>query len=99
MSGKEPSGGQAEPAAQARRRGEAEAEATHLSLALKESLARERRLIERALGAEQALDDALTTEHDLREEIARFAQFHDAVRRSRPWRVVQFLRRLVGREW
>lgn len=99
MSGNEPSGGQAEPAAQARRLGEAEAEVAHLRLAVEESLARERRLIERALGAEQALDDALTVEHDLREQIGRYAQFHDAIRRSRPWRAIQFFRRFVGREW
>jgi hypothetical protein len=99
MTGKEPSGGPADPTAQARRLGEAEAEVAHLRLAVEESLARERRLIERALGAEQALDDALTVEHDLREQIGRYAQFHDAVRRSRPWRVIQFFRRLVGTEW
>jgi hypothetical protein len=99
MTGNEPSGGQTDPTAQARRLGEAEAEVAHLRLAIAESLARERRLIERALSAEQALEEALTVEHDLREQIGRYVQFHDAIRRSRPWRVIQFFRRLVGREW
>ena len=84
---------------QARRLGEAEAELVHLRLSLKESLAREKRLIEGALSAEEALEDALTTEHNLRQEVARYADFHAAVQRSRPWRVIQFLRRLVGRQW
>jgi hypothetical protein len=99
MNGKEPPDIQPDPAAQARRLGEAEAEVAHLRLTVKESMARERRLIERALSAEQALDDTLTVEHDLREQIGRYAQFHDAIRRSRPWRAIQFFRRLVGREW
>ena len=83
----------------ARRLGELEAELVHLRFRVKESVARELRLIERTLRAEEALDQALTTEQDLRDQIARYAAFHDAVKRSRPWRIIQAARRLLGREW
>ena len=83
----------------ARRLGEMEAELVHLRFRLKESVARELRLVERTLRSEEALDQALSTEHDLRAQIARYAAFHEAVKRSRPWRMLQFLRRLLGREW
>lgn len=85
--------------ATARRMGEIEAELVHLRFRLKESVARELRLVERTLRAEELLDQALSTEHDLREQLARYADFHDAVQRSRPWRVIQFFRKLVGRGW
>lgn len=83
----------------ARRLGTAEAEAADLRLKLKESLEREKLLIERALRAEEALEDLRRNEHDLRDQIERYARFHRAVETSAPWRVIQFLRRLVGRAW
>jgi hypothetical protein len=79
--------------------GAAEAEAADLKLRLQESLEREKALIERALKAEERLEDTLRNEHDLREQIARYAEFHRAVTRSKPWRVIQFVRRLMGRAW
>jgi hypothetical protein len=83
----------------ARRCGEAEAEVMNLRLQLKESLAREARLVERTVHAEEVVENALATEHELRLQIGRYADFHRAVMRSGPWRLIQFLRRLVGREW
>jgi hypothetical protein len=81
------------------RQGAAEAEAADLRLRLQESHGRERLLRERALRAEERLEDALRNEHDLRGQIDRFSEFHRAVVRSAPWRVIQFLRGLVGRKW
>ena len=83
----------------AARAGEIEAEIADLKLRLKESQEREKRLVERVFEAEERLDDALSTEHELRIQIQRYAEFNRAVQRSRPWRMIQFLRRLVGREW
>ena len=83
----------------ARRCGENEAEVLQLRLRLKESIAREARLVERTVLAEENLEAALSTEHDLRQQIGRYAEFHRAVTQSSAWRVIQFLRRLVGREW
>jgi len=83
----------------ARQCGEADAELMDLRLRLKESVAREARLVERTVQAEEVLENALATEHELRLQIGRYADFHHAVSRSRAWRWVQFLRRLVGREW
>lgn len=79
--------------------GTAEAELFEAKLALKESLAREARLLERALSAEESLGDARRNEHDLRGQIEHFARYHNAVEKSLPWRVIQSLRRLVGRRW
>jgi hypothetical protein len=83
----------------AKREGEAEAEAADLRLRVQESLARERRLIDRTLEAEEKLEDALHTEHELRQQIEKYATFHRAVERSAAWRVIQKLRGLLGREW
>jgi hypothetical protein len=83
----------------ARKRGENEAEVLQLRLRLKESAAREVRLLERTVLAEENLENALATEHELRLQIGRYADFHRAVTHSAPWRLIQFLRRLVGREW
>jgi hypothetical protein len=83
----------------AARQGAAEAEVADLNLRLKESQERERLLVEQVFTAEERLDDALSTEHELRIQIQRYAQFNRALQRSRPWRMIQFLRRLVGREW
>jgi len=83
----------------AQRSGEAEAEAADLRLRLKESLARERRLMDKSLDAEERLEDALRNEHELRAQIERYAAFNRDVERSAAWRLVQFLRRFVGRRW
>jgi hypothetical protein len=83
----------------AARAGEIEAEIADLRLRLSESQEREKRLVERVFTAEELLGDALSTEHELRIQIQRYAEFNRAVQKSRPWRMIQFLRRLVGREW
>jgi len=83
----------------AARLGRAEAEAADLRLRLKESQEREQRLIERVFEAEEKYYDALSMEHDLRIQVHRYAEFNRAVQKSRPWRLIQYLRRLVGREW
>ena len=83
----------------ARKCGENEAELLQLRLRLKESATREVRLVERTVLAEENLENALATEHELRLQIRRYAEFHRAVMRSAPWRLIQYLRRLVGREW
>lgn len=36
---------------------------------------------------------------ELEREVQRLGHFHDAVQRSRAWRLTQRLRRMVGREW
>jgi hypothetical protein len=83
----------------ARALGAAEAELAERRLQVREGLEREKRLIERALLAEERLEDALRNEHDLRGQIDRFAEFHRAVERSAPWRLIQALRALLGRKW
>jgi hypothetical protein len=83
----------------ARKCGENEAELLQLRLRLKESATREVRLVERTVLAEENLENALATEHELRLQIGRYAEFHRAVTHSAPWRLIQYLRRLVGREW
>ena len=92
-------GHRSDPAAAARRAGIAEARAADLKLRLEESLEREKLLVERALEAEEKLEDALQAEHDLRESIGKYAAFHRALDRSLPWRALQGLRRLLGRDW
>lgn len=82
-----------------RQEGEAQAMAADMRLRVEESLARERRLVERTLEAEEKLEDALRTEHELRQQIDKYATFHRAVERSGAWRLIQTLRRLLGREW
>lgn len=85
--------------AAARRQGEAEAEVLDLTLRLKESLTRERRLLESLEEMREALEFVGQTERELRIQIERYATYHRAVERSFAWRAVQFLRRLVGRAW
>jgi hypothetical protein len=85
--------------AAARKLGELEAELLHLRLRLKESLARELRLVERTMTAEETLENALATEHELRQQIERYSNFHRAVEQSRAWKLVQAVRRLFGRAW
>ncbi len=36
---------------------------------------------------------------DLQREVRRLTHFHDAVQRSRAWRLAQRLRRMIGRQW
>jgi hypothetical protein len=79
--------------------GRAEADAADLRLRLKESLERERRLSELLRQAEEELSDVPRNEFELRHQIDNYAAFHHAVEKSFPWRVIQLLRRLVGREW
>ncbi|HEX9147802.1 MAG TPA: hypothetical protein VF958_01450 [Thermoanaerobaculia bacterium] len=83
----------------ARRQGEAEAESLDLTLRLKESLTRERRLLESLEETREALEFVGQTERELRAQVERYATYHRAVERSMAWRVVQFLRGLVGRRW
>jgi Glycosyl transferase family 2 len=79
--------------------GAAEAELTEARLRLRECLERERRLIDQVFGAEERLAETLSTEHELRMQIARYAEFHEAVKKSRSWKLLQAVRRLFGREW
>lgn len=79
--------------------GEAQAELADLKLRVRESEEREQRLIERVFEAEDGVAEALATEHELRVQIGRYAQFYQALQKSRPWKTIQSLRRLVGREW
>jgi hypothetical protein len=81
------------------RQGRVEAEAADLRLRLKESLERERRLSELLRQAEEELSDVPRNEFELRQQIDNYAAFHHAVEKSFPWRMIQLLRRLVGREW
>lgn len=83
----------------AERLGRTEAEAADLRLRLKESLERERRLSELLRQAEEELSDVPRNEHELRKQIDNYAAFNRAVERSFPWRILQLLRRLAGREW
>jgi hypothetical protein len=85
--------------AMARRQGEAEAEVLDLTLRLKESLTRERRLLESLEELREALEYTGQTERELRIQLERYATYHRAVEQSFAWRTVQFLRRLVGRAW
>jgi hypothetical protein len=79
--------------------GDMDAQLADLKLRVQESLEREQRLIDRAFEAEERLADELSTEHELRTQIARYAGFYNALQRSKPWKVIQFFRRLLGREW
>lgn len=83
----------------ARRQGEAEAEVLDLTLRLKESLTRERRLLESLEEMREALEYVGQTERELRAQVERYAAYHRAVERSMAWRAVQFLRGLIGRRW
>jgi hypothetical protein len=83
----------------AREVGALEAQVAELKLRLRESHEREKRLMEQAFLAEENLQKALSLEHDLRTQLHRYAEFNQSVKRSKAWRTIQFLRRLVGREW
>jgi hypothetical protein len=47
----------------------------------------------------EALEFVGQTERELRAQVERYAAYHRAVERSMAWRIVQFLRGLVGRRW
>jgi hypothetical protein len=79
--------------------GRAEAELTETKLSLRESQEREQGLVESVLSARERLANAQATEEELRIQMRRYAQFYEAVQRSRAWKIVQYLRRLFGREW
>lgn len=83
----------------ARKQGEAEAEVVDLELRLKESRAREKRLLESLEEGREALEQYPQLEHELRLQIEQYATYHRAVERSSAWRFVQFLRGLIGRKW
>jgi hypothetical protein len=90
--------------ATARNAGRLEAEA--FDRALREAEAREReellgRLASRTGGSREAFEPPGTTYSVLRlqQDVARLATFHQAVLRSRAWRVVQWARRPFGRAW
>ena len=99
MTANDPVGEERRAIPDARKCGENEAELLQLRLRLKESATREVRLVQRTMLAEENLENALATEHELRLQVGRYAEFHRAVTHSAPWRLIQYLRRLVGREW
>ena len=80
----------------ARSNGELKALVVDLELRLAESLERERCLGERLDSLE---GEAVSRERELREKIRSYAEFNQRVEGSRPWRLVQFFRSLVGRRW
>jgi FkbM family methyltransferase len=57
------------------------------------------RLREAVTELQHTIERATATEQAIRSETERYASFHRAVTSSTAWRIVQFLRRLVGREW
>ena len=79
--------------------GALEAQVAEFKLRLRESHEREKRLGEQTLIAEENLQKALSTEHELRTQLHRYAEFNTTLKKSRAWQMIQFLRRLVGREW
>ncbi len=97
---------ESEPLALARRLGELEGAALAAGLASRERTERAERLSRIALGGDEA-DLLAAGSRELRpreyaELESRFrelAQFHDAVTRSRSWKLLQRLRGLVGRAW
>jgi hypothetical protein len=42
---------------------------------------------------------SLATVRELEHQLERYVRFHDAVRSSLAWKLLQRARRLVGREW
>lgn len=91
--------GEESAAASDRRRWELEAEAADLKLRVDESLARERRLVDRVLVSEAALESMKRADRELRGRLESYAAFHRDLERSLVWRAIQFVRRLAGRAW
>ena len=89
--------------ADARLRGRREAEALDLRLREEETREREERLaaLELAAGGEEDEMERVSPAEvwRLRQEVKQLTEFRRAVLGSRPWRVLQRLRRLVGRAW
>lgn len=85
--------------AEARKQGEAEAEVVDLKLKLEESLTRERRLLETVTELQETVEHLRRVEGEVRSQLERHATFHRDLERSLGWRVLQSLRRLVGRGW
>lgn len=89
----------------ARRAGRLEAEAFDRALCDAEQREREERLGRLAWeAAGEALPDGLAfgapeSLWRLQQDVARLAAFHQAVLRSRAWRLVQWARRPFGRAW
>lgn len=85
--------------AEARKQGEAEAEVVDLKLKLEESLTRERRLLETVTELQETVEHLRRVESEVRSQLDRHVTFHRDLERSLGWRVLQSLRRLVGRGW
>ena len=85
--------------ASAREVGALEAHVAELKLRLRESHEREKRLGEQTLLAEENVQKALSVEHELRTQLHRYAEFNVTLKKSKAWQMIQFLRRIVGREW
>ncbi len=85
--------------AEARKQGEAEAEVVDLKLKVEESLTRERRLLETVTELQETVEHLRRVESEVRSQLDRHTTFHRDLERSLGWRVLQSLRRLVGRGW
>jgi hypothetical protein len=90
------------------RLGRLEGESFNTALRERERCEREERLTRLAVGDEAAFQPARELFSEpwggdgswrLQQDVDRLAAFHLAVLHSRAWRLVQVLRRLVGREW
>lgn len=84
---------------EARHVGKAEAEVLDLELKLRESLARERRLLESMTELQESLEHVRGRDLEVRAQLERYSAFHRDVERSLGWKAIQFLRRLLGRAW
>jgi len=90
--------------AQARFAGQRQAEAFEHALAERERQEREDRLARIAWGGEDTNDPLFRrkryeqVEH-LERQVEILASFHNALLRSRGWRLLQAMRRLIGRAW
>ena len=90
--------------ADARLRGRREAEAFDLRLREEETREREGRLaaLDLAAGGEEDHEAESVSPGEvwrLRQEVKQLTEFRRAVLSSRSWRVLQRLRRLIGRAW
>ncbi|MEO8348438.1 MAG: hypothetical protein ABI610_05955 [Acidobacteriota bacterium] len=85
--------------AEARKQGEAEAEVVDLGLKLQESMTRERRLLETVTELQETVEHLRRVESEVRSQLDRHVAFHRDLERSLGWRILQSLRRLVGRGW
>jgi hypothetical protein len=87
----------------ARRAGRLAAETFDARLREVEEREREELIRRRYWSAGETYHSGLTSSpHSLwrlQQDVTRLASFHQAVLRSRAWRVVQWARRLVGRAW